>query len=270
MDHDRRLRDELEHEPALGGANLQWGYDDVRDEPALGSGAADWTFLPQRSATSRPYVGRSLTHGRRIGYLWHPLPSSPRGGLGTSQGLMLGLIATAMVPLPLVGLIILQISGAPFFRAIAATVLLPLVLEILKPAVGLAVVEGRPWLIPDRASLISAHVIGGLGFGMMLYALVTLGPLLLGLSYSPIRLLVAMVLHAVTALVSGWGAAKVWHTTHTTGTAPALRQAIPYVAAAVALHAAYGVAVLIVADIDVGVLKPTHSSNRSSSKPVQA
>ncbi len=250
MDHDRRLRDEsLEHEPALGGANLQWGYDDVRDQPALGSGAAD-SDLPYAAIGDEP----ALTSADQLltadglatyGTLYHRRRAEASG---TRQGLMLGLIATAMVPLPLVGLIILQISGAPFFRAIAATVLLPLVLEVLKPAVGLAVVEGRPWLIPDRASLISAHVIGGLGFGMMLYALVTLGPLLLGLSYSPIRLLVAMVLHAVTALVSGWGAAKVWHTTDTNGTAPALRGAIPYVAAAVALHAAYGVVVLIVAD----------------------
>ncbi len=153
-----------------------------------------------------------------------------------------------MVPLPVVGMFILQAGGTPFFRAIAATMLLPIVLEVLKPVAGLAIVEGRPWLIPDRASLVGAHVVGGLGFGVVLYGLITLGPILVGLSYSPVRLAVAMGLHGITALVSGLGVAKVWTTTHTEGTRPVLKAALPYVLSAVAMHAAYGVIVVAIAD----------------------
>ena len=244
MDHDRRLRDEgLENEPALGGANLLWGYDDVRDEPGLVESGAD-SGNPHDALGDEPALADTVgldTYGSLYRRRRAEVPA-------TGKGLTLGLIATAMVPLPIVGIFILQAGGTPFFRAIAATVLLPVVLEVLKPAAALAVIEGRPWLISDRASLVGAHVVGGLGFGVVLYGLIALGPLLVGVSYSPIRLGVAMALHSLTALISGLGVAKVWAVTDEQGTPPVLRAAVPYVLAAVAVHAAYGIFVLTVAD----------------------
>lgn len=244
MDHDRRLREEgLENEPALGGGDLLWGYDDVRDEPALVS-RPDGRDLPQGAIGDEPALDgadglatyATLYRERRAAA--RPL----------HQGLALGLIATGMIPLPLVGLFVLSAGGGAVFRAIAATVLLPLLLEVLKPVVALAVVEGRPWLVPDRGTLIGAHVLGGLGFGVVLYGLVALGPLLVGLSYSPGRLAAAMLLHAVTALVSGIGVARVWQEAHVAGTRPQLRGVIGWLGGAVAIHAAYGAVVLVLAD----------------------
>lgn len=255
MDHDRRLRAEaLENEPALGGASLVWGYDDVRDEPAID----DLQVSREASAAPSAAIGEEPALAE-----WSTTRQTDADDLDTygtvyrrrraetslaSRTLGLALIVVGMIPLPLVGIFVLQLSGATVLRAVALTMLFPLVLEILKPAVGLALVEGKPWIVAGRASLVVAHMIGGLGFGVFLYGLLEIGPLLFGLTYSPLRLFASMALHGTTALVSGLGVAQVWKRTDSEGRPPVIRVALPYVASAVALHAVYSLAVWVLAD----------------------
>lgn len=257
MGYDRRLgKKGLENEPALGATHLVWGYDDVRDEPAQGSGSQSQS-LPSGALGDEPALA-GLAPPDSDG----PVDSdgSGSGTYGTvyrkrrvevtytSQLVVLSLIAVGMIPLPLVGLFVFQVTGTAVFRVLAVTMLFPVVLEMLKPVVGLAVVEGRPWLVPGRVLLVAAHVVGGIGFGAVLYGLRDIGPLLLGLAYSPVRLLVAMTLHGATAFVSGLGVARVWKSVDDGGAPPVLRTAVPYLVGAVGLHAAYSVAVWAVAD----------------------
>lgn len=127
------------------------------------------------------------------------------------------------------------------FAAIGTVVFIPIIEEIAKAAGALYLVENRPWLVPNAASVIVVVALSGLVFALAenwLY----LNVYLEDPSETVIRLrqIGGPLLHTSASLLAGIGVSRLWTTIHEGRTERwVFRPAVPWMVAAMVLHGAY-------------------------------
>ncbi|MBL1215969.1 MAG: PrsW family intramembrane metalloprotease [Planctomycetes bacterium] len=221
--------DELGEEPVRAGPGAVLHTEDdhtqaIGDEPALRSAHLD--------ADSAPGFAQIYSRKRAA----------------TTARQRWGAIAIAAVlsgPFAVAGAFMSSIDTS-WYLLLAICVFGPLIEEMLKVGSVLYLVEQRPWLIPSRVSIVMTALISGLVFSVLenFWYLYVLFP-------EPTQDMVAwrwsvcVVLHTGCSTIAGLGVARIWITSHRTGTLPRIALGSPYLITAIVLHGLYNFSVTV-------------------------
>ena len=130
------------------------------------------------------------------------------------------------------------------FAAIGTIVFVPIIEELAKAAGSLYLVENRPWLVPNAASIVATVALSGLVFALAenwLYLNVYLDDP--SESIIRVRQIGGPLLHTSASLLAGIGVAKLWTSINQGRTERwVFRPAVPWLTMAMVLHGAYNLA----------------------------
>ncbi len=266
IEHEPHLRPESHKpDPSEGKADRVLGKESadrtrplqsVHDEPAIFPGQdgkpieCDWT------CSQCGYNLRGLTTGHRCPECGHIEVYYPPPGGAESYGDWFERQQATVTPRrSWTAVAIAAVAGGPFAIAgafmntttvswITLVVFAPVVEEVMKIAAASWLVEVRPYLLRDRAQILTIGVVSGLVFAAIenvLYILVYLpAPSTEILLW---RLLGCTSLHVACTLVASLGLAKVWQRTVDELRPPKLSLGLPLLILAIVIHGGYNAAV---------------------------
>ncbi len=148
------------------------------------------------------------------------------------------LIAACSGPWAILGALFGQ--AGVFNQVLLVCLIAPLTEEVMKAAASLWVVEKRPFMFSSRSQILLCAAASGLFFATVenvLYLHVGFRTASPGMATW--RWTVCTALHAVCALIAGYGLSRVWHRTILTRTRPQISLATPFLVAAIVLHGVY-------------------------------
>lgn len=122
----------------------------------------------------------------------------------------------------------------------------PTVEEVMKVAAVVYLIERRPWLLPGAASVVVAAVAGALGFAIienLLYLLVYIPdptPTIIAWRWT-----VCTAMHMSATAIAAVGLVRLWRRAMTRMQPVELAMALPYLAAAIAVHGAYNALAIV-------------------------
>lgn len=215
----------IEHEPAQGGefSDQSSYWEATGDEPAL-----QWTGRDDLPTFSSIYQARRLA-------------TQP-----SRQWMAVGLAVIIAGPFAIIGAFMGSGSSIGLGAVLLAVSIGPLIEEVLKASGALYLAEQRPWLVPTGWTLPLVTLAAGLVFSVIenvVYLTVYIpDPTPEIVAW---RWIAGPLLHGGASLVAGLGVRRMWTITNRDLTAPRLRNAAPYLVAAVALHGLYNLTVTL-------------------------